>query len=101
VKTRKYVRSKPDLSDETHRMNGKLRGKYVKRYLSAQMEVSDLGDLSWPACASCARKAAGPYCEAFPMGIPEEIIEGTERHIEPYGTDGGKTYLPKSPISSF
>ena len=33
-------------------------------------------------------------CEAFPLGIPEEILSGENEHREPVAGDGGLTYLP-------
>lgn len=34
-------------------------------------------------------------CEAFPMGIPEEILSGDNPHTEPVEGDGGLTYKPR------
>lgn len=53
-----------------------------------------------PLCASCARLRAadalefggGFVCEAFPDGIPEDIIEGGFDHRKPHGGDGGVLY---------
>ncbi len=28
-------------------------------------------------------------CRAFPLGIPEEIAYGTNKHLKPYRDDGG------------
>ena len=33
-------------------------------------------------------------CEAFPTGIPEEILSGKNEHLEPYPGDDGLTYEP-------
>ena len=33
-------------------------------------------------------------CEAFPLGIPEEILSGENEHREPVEGDDGLTYLP-------
>ena len=52
--------------------------------------------------AKCQRfqTAIGPLedpvfvCEAFPLGIPEEILSGENEHLEPYPGDDGLTYEP-------
>ena len=31
-------------------------------------------------------------CEAFPKGIPEEILSGEDEHLKPVEGDGGLTY---------
>jgi len=33
-----------------------------------------------------------PYCLAFPEGIPEEILLGDNKHLEPVKGDSGITY---------
>jgi hypothetical protein len=49
----------------------------------------------FPACLTCARKHAGlPTCQAFPLGIPDEILDGSNRHNQPVEGDHGLTYLP-------
>ena len=32
-------------------------------------------------------------CDAFPLGIPEDIALGTNKHIEPISGDDGITFL--------
>ena len=56
----------------------------------------------WCDRAKCQRyhTAIGPLedpvfvCEAFPLGIPEEILSGENEHREPVEGDEGLTYLP-------
>ena len=35
-----------------------------------------------------------PKCEAFPQGIPEEILEGSFDHTKPHPDDGGEQFIP-------
>jgi hypothetical protein len=52
---------------------------------------------SWQ-CATCEwliTSGEGLTCEAFPDGIPEEIVTGQVDHSIPYGGDGGLVYLPR------
>lgn len=58
-------------------------------------------------CDDCARLEAteneGPYgrtdsflysCEAFPNGIPDDILDGTHDHRKPYKGDHGILFEP-------
>lgn len=53
------------------------------------------------ACATCARLHANDVddpgeqltCDAFPDGIPDEILSGQNRHTTPFDGDNGLTYL--------
>ncbi len=51
-----------------------------------------------PLCWSCKRYNATPMglhtCEAFPDGIPEEILNWTFDHHNPHPGDGGKQFVP-------
>jgi hypothetical protein len=67
-----------------------------------------------PVCGSCihlrgliptepsAREGNGyvtddyvvPYCDAFPSGIPREILDGENTHHKPYPGDRGIQYEP-------
>jgi hypothetical protein len=54
-----------------------------------------------PQCFGCQRMAdaagrrPGEYrCEAFPSGIPAEILLNQHDHREPYPGDGGIRYVP-------
>ena len=52
-----------------------------------------------PLCESCRRfdmQGDGYSCEAFPDGIPEEIVMGEHDHREPFEGDGGLTYAPEA-----
>jgi hypothetical protein len=58
-----------------------------------------------PLCYSCARarklgSAEGePYtCEAYPAGIPFEIIYWQHDHHAPFKGDNGMLYLEKAPV---
>jgi hypothetical protein len=44
-------------------------------------------------CFSCARYRSGATCEAFPTGIPDELIYGLADHRTPVPGDGGITHL--------
>jgi hypothetical protein len=56
--------------------------------------VGRVEDLVRASCVSCARKARGPICEAYPDGIPEEILNGKVDHKTPFPGDNGLVYLP-------
>lgn len=48
-------------------------------------------------CMSCVHKHAGAAtCEAFPDGIPMEMLDGTNQHREPYDGDNGIQYEPET-----
>ena len=59
--------------------------------------VGRVEDLVWASCVSCERKVRGPVCEAYPDGIPEEILDGRIDHKTPYPGDHGLIYLPLRP----
>lgn len=40
-------------------------------------------------CDACARFAGDKSCEAFPRGIPQEILEGDNDHTTEVAGDGG------------
>jgi hypothetical protein len=49
-----------------------------------------------PLCLFCARfrqHESGWACEAFPTGIPDEIIRMAHDHRRPYQGDGGKRFV--------
>jgi hypothetical protein len=49
----------------------------------------------WSSCMDCQRRQAGQdVCEAFPDGIPPEILNGKVDHSTPYPGDGGLTQVP-------
>lgn len=39
-------------------------------------------------CVSCLYHSGGITCMAFPNGIPDEIINGENQHIEPLPNQG-------------
>jgi hypothetical protein len=46
-------------------------------------------------CATCRHKdqeADGPYCTAFPQGIPRKILDGDNQHRQPVDGDHGIQY---------
>lgn len=47
-----------------------------------------------PQCITCKRYHFEAACEAFPDGIPYEIISGQVDHAKPYNGDGGLQYNP-------
>lgn len=57
--------------------------------------------IAQPICYGCARYRpsaksgdGGLTCDAFPAGIPSEIVLSQVDHREPIGGDGGQTYSP-------
>ena len=60
-----------------------------------------------PICMVCKhfrREAPGLTCEAFPEGIPDEIIQSAHDHRTPWDRDGGiqfeKTDSPSVSLSA-
>jgi len=47
-------------------------------------------------CPSCKHYLGLSECEAFPDGIPEQIITGEHDHTEPYPGDSGIRFEPVS-----
>lgn len=39
-----------------------------------------------------------PTCEAFPGGIPDDIIRGGFDHRQEYPNDGGVRFTPNGPV---
>jgi hypothetical protein len=52
----------------------------------------------FPACATCSRfrrdVKSKDVCEAFPNGIPEDILRGRNDHRQTVAGDRGLTYNP-------
>lgn len=47
-------------------------------------------------CTECKHYRGEIECDAFPDGIPEEIITGKHDHREPYSGDDGIRFEPMS-----
>jgi len=45
-------------------------------------------------CSICAHYFGDKKCRAFPDGIPENILIGQVRHINPYKGDNGIMFEP-------
>jgi hypothetical protein len=43
-------------------------------------------------CSTCLRYRGSLECDAFPRGIPEDILTGQADHTKPYEGDSGKRY---------
>lgn len=55
--------------------------------------VSETGTLPIISqCATCAHKKEGDICEAYPDGIPQEILTNEVDHKKPYFGDHGIQY---------
>jgi len=52
----------------------------------------------FPPCATCARfnrkDKTQEVCEAYPNGIPQEILDAETDHREVYPGDGGLVWKP-------
>ena len=59
--------------------------------------IGNVSDLVWASCVSCVRKSRGGFCEAYPNGIPTEILDGRVDHFTVFPGDHGLTYLAISP----
>lgn len=54
-------------------------------------------------CLQCVRKTDIGKCEAFPDGIPREIMSGEHDHTEPFPNDNGlrfKSFPTKESIEN-
>lgn len=59
------------------------------------LEPLDFSALQSAPCVTCRRKSPfGPSCAAFPEGIPEPILDGSNQHRAPYPGDHGLLYDP-------
>ena len=47
-------------------------------------------------CHLCARRKSPTRCDAFPEGIPREILTGDFDHRKSYPGDGGKRFVPRA-----
>ena len=53
--------------------------------------ISEEEDIDISQCAYCRHWdfIPGPYCEAFPQGVPKEILYNRVDHKKPYPGDNG------------
>jgi hypothetical protein len=53
-----------------------------------------------PVCLTCAHfhayERSGEFCDAFPDGIPLDILKGKNDHTAPYPGDHGIQYEPRT-----
>lgn len=55
----------------------------------------DVGDMVISSCITCKHKAKTRIvCNAYPQGIPEELLTGKVVHKTPYKGDHGIQYEP-------
>ena len=47
-------------------------------------------------CPMCAHYQGGSTCQAFPQGIPDEILRGNIPHNKPYQGDNGVLFQAKN-----
>ena len=59
------------------------------------MAIKD-GAIVEPLCLFCRRTRGWfyGYCDAFPDGIPKEILECRFDHTKKHPKDGGKNFVP-------
>lgn len=55
------------------------------------------GENEAPICMNCKRRAIGFTCEAFPAGIPPEILSNEADHRSRFPGDRGLMYDPSDP----
>ncbi len=48
-----------------------------------------------PMCYGCTHKREGLTCDAFPAGIPLEIVRSVADHREPFHGDNGIRFEPR------
>ncbi|MCG7852245.1 MAG: hypothetical protein MIO92_06965 [Methanosarcinaceae archaeon] len=55
--------------------------------------IWEAGDIKLSSCMSCIYKHRGKAtCEAFPLGIPKDILSGDNDHRKPLKGDNGIIY---------
>lgn len=63
---------------------------YGNRFVAEMDEIRAVG-----LCASCRHKHEdSDTCDAFEDGIPDEFLDGDEKHRSPVEGDGGIVYDP-------
>ncbi len=56
-----------------------------------------------PMCKGCAHLLGDlrrPHCQAFPQGIPQEILLSQADHREPVAGDHGIRFSPRTPADA-
>lgn len=51
-----------------------------------------------PICSFCEHKRRGTFCDAFPDGIPENILLSEVLHAKPIEGDSGIVFKPEMPL---
>lgn len=70
----------------------------MKEYDKARAAVAerlkfDPREMKWSQCVYCTRKhTTGATCDAFPGGIPNEILHNDVSHRLPFPGDGGLVF---------
>ena len=53
------------------------------------------GDLNFCSCSYCIHEGDDMTCDAFPDGIPDEILDGGDDHLESFEGDNGIQFKPR------
>ena len=56
------------------------------------------GDIEWSACAYCLHRRRDITCDAFPDGIPDEILDMEDDHLESFEGDNGIQFEPRPSV---
>ena len=60
--------------------------------LQERWAEEDKGFVVLTPCATCRHRITGLTCAAFPNGIPQIVLTGTEQHRTPLPGDNGIQY---------
>jgi len=68
-------------------------------------DIKELSKFQWPvgglelsSCAYCVYKNKDITCDAFPDGIPDEILDMEDDHLEPFEGDNGIQFEPRPSV---